>query len=183
MKPAMQNKAMQHAQRGVASIEFALGFFAFFMMCLTWMEIGYMAHVSSVTDVAIAEAAREAKLTSMEHPSKGEASSSGEFMQVFKQTLAEQTAGYGGLVDASKFRFTVQYLKSIEELGNYTGQCRAADDESIELECGEPKFSAIAVYAVEYDYQPMLSGFIAEPGMLRREVIVVQEYERDAFDF
>ncbi|MCF1437574.1 MAG: pilus assembly protein, partial [Shewanella sp.] len=73
--------------------------------------------------------------------------------------------------------------KSIEELGNYTGQCRAADDESIELECGEPKFSAIAVYAVEYDYQPMLSGFIAEPGMLRREVIVVQEYERDAFDF
>ncbi len=47
--------------RGVASIEFALGFMAFWMMCMFWGEVSYMSFVSAVTDITISEAARESK--------------------------------------------------------------------------------------------------------------------------
>lgn len=176
---------LRKKQGGVAAIEFSLGFMAFFLMCMTWAEIGYMAHISSVTDVAISEAARQAKLVSPTYDSNGRLSSnsSNEFMATFKNVITQESAQYGGLVDSNNYRFTIQYLKSIQELGDYVGDCRGESDSSAELECGSSEASAIAVYAVEYDFEPMLSQFIAVPGMFRREVIVVQEYERDAFDF
>lgn len=174
----MKNQ-MRHKQKGIASVEFAVGFGAFFLLCITWIEIGYLAHVSAVTDVAIAEAAREAKVASLDHGNRQGSPQS--FMRIFKHVVTEETERYGGLVDNDKFRFTVQYLDSVDDLERYQGDCRSKDDTAPEIECGRSKHSALALYAVEYDYTPIFSNLIADPSVLRREVIVIQEYERDAF--
>lgn len=47
--------------KGIASIEFALGFVGFWLMCMLWVEMSYMSFVSAVTDITISEAARQSK--------------------------------------------------------------------------------------------------------------------------
>ena len=52
---------MKKKQKGVVTIEFALGFFAFWLMVAAWAELSFMSYISAVNDLAIAEASRSAK--------------------------------------------------------------------------------------------------------------------------
>lgn len=167
-------------QKGVASIEFGLGFMAFFLMCMLWAEIGYIAYVSSVNDLAIAEAAREAKTI---NPSASKTAQT-SFMQTFKKVIREQSGLMGGVIDPDDYRLTVHYYATLDELAAHSGdisdQCTQSDNQS-ETECGEPNNSSLAIYQVRYDYEPMLSFFMDGSSAFTREVIVIQEYERDQF--
>lgn len=53
----MIKKVRSFYQRGIASIEFALGFMAFWLMCMAWVEMSYLSYVSAISDLAISEAA------------------------------------------------------------------------------------------------------------------------------
>lgn len=56
-----QSPASGSKQSGVATIEFVGGFFAFWLMCMAWVEMSFLSYVSSLGDLAIATAARETK--------------------------------------------------------------------------------------------------------------------------
>ncbi|MBW3694709.1 pilus assembly protein [Vibrio sp. T187] len=168
-------------QSGVASIEFGLSFFAFFLMCITWAEMGYMSYVSSVSDYAISESVRDAKVVIQENERLGSQATSTQFMYAFKQSIQAQGSLWGEIIDPNKFRLSIQYIKDINELSSYTGSCEIEDDNLFELECGESVDSVMAVYRIDYDFTPMLSLLIDTETLFSREVIVIQEYERDQF--
>ena len=52
---------MRIKQKGSASIEFVIGFMAFWFMCMAWVEMSYMSYISAVNDLAISEISRSAK--------------------------------------------------------------------------------------------------------------------------
>ncbi|KLN63257.1 TadE/TadG family type IV pilus assembly protein [Vibrio sp. VPAP30] len=174
----MINRRKQH---GVASIEFGLGFMAFFLMIMLWAEMGYLAYVSSANDLAIAEASRRAKTT---NTMASRSSQQTQFMTEFKRIIREQAGVLGNIIDPDKYRLTVHYFASIEELGRYGGSnddtCTQNENHS-EVECGNPTDSALAIYRVNYDYTPMLAIFMRGSSSLTREVVVIQEFERDQF--
>ncbi|NLS13787.1 pilus assembly protein [Vibrio sp. SM6] len=177
-----KQQSLRRKQQGVASIEFGLGFMAFFLMCMLWAEIGYIAYVSSVNDLAIAEAAREAKKINV--LALEDDKSQSHFMAQFKQALTEHSGLFGGLIDPEKFILTVRYFDDREAVKNYTvpafDDCKLNESET-EIECGESENSALAIYQVRYDYEPILSFFTGGSDTFVREVIVIQEYEREQF--
>ncbi|SUP36699.1 putative TadE-like protein [Vibrio owensii] len=171
---------MKRTQTGVASIEFGIGFMAFFLMVMLWAELGYIAYVSSVNDLAIAEAARSAK-TQVDEKQTNESES--VFMAEFIKVVNEQASAMGGIIDPKKYKFSVRYFSSIADIGGHQGALCEDENNPIEAECGNSLNSALAIYAVDYQYQPMLAFFMDGSRSFEREVIVIQEYERDQFKF
>jgi len=161
--------AKRSKQRGIASIEFALGFLLFWLMCTVWVEMSYMSFISAINDVAIAEASRSAKI------------SDGDYKQVFENALKKEGSIWQHIASSDKFRVTVQYLNDIGQLATMGAGCEVPEGES-SAECGQAHESAIAIYHSDYDYQPIFNILLNERSVFSREVIVVQEYERSEFE-
>lgn len=155
-------------QQGVASIEFALGFFAFWLMCMAWVEMSYMSYISAIGDLAISEASRETKLQDS------------DYITAFQNTLRKSDSIWAGVVDSGNFRISIQYLADIKDLAEYEDPCLAAKGQPSAV-CGEEKDSAIAIYRIDYDFNSIFSYFMDETTAFSREVIVIQEYQRVAF--
>ncbi|WP_159738834.1 TadE/TadG family type IV pilus assembly protein [Vibrio atypicus] len=160
-------KAKALYQRGVASIEFALGFMAFWLMCMAWVEMSYLSYISAISDLAVSEAARSAKV------------SHGDYRSVFENVINDSDALWAGVVDESNFRLSVNYIRAIADLTN-VNPCEVPDGDSF-AECGVAANSAMAIYRIDYDFNSMFTYFMDTSSIVSREVIVVQEYERDAF--
>ncbi|KIF48799.1 hypothetical protein M445_05515 [Vibrio owensii 47666-1] len=155
-------------QKGVASIEFALGFFLFWLCCVAWIEVNYLSYVSSAVDMTISRASREAK------------KSNGNYLNVVKQVVDDESERWGGLIDAEKFKGTINYIKSRDQLG--TSSCDL-DSSSNWKECGNPTNSSLALYTMSYDFSPIFTHFVGSlDRLLQREIIIVQEHERDQFE-
>lgn len=163
--------SIRKKQRGVASIEFVLGFMAFWLMCSAWVEMSYMSYVSSLGDLAISQAARESKKLD-----------STDFLTKFDQVLKQSDSLWARIVDSKRFQFSVRYLKSFDELTKVKDACIPAKDET-KQECGIAKGAAIAVYRISYNYQPIFNLFLDADNVFSREMVVIQEYQREKFDF
>ncbi|MDA0127748.1 pilus assembly protein [Vibrio sp. MarTm2] len=163
----MIKKVRSFYQRGIASIEFALGFMAFWLMCMAWVEMSYLSYVSAISDLAISEAARSAKV------------SKGNYKQSFSSVIDDSNALWSGVVDESNFRMSVNYIRKVADLTN-VNPCEVPDGDTF-AECGIAANSAMAIYRVDYDFNSIFTFFIDTSNLVSREVIVVQEYERDAF--
>lgn len=160
---------MKNKQRGVASIEFVMGFFAFWLMCMAWVEMSYMSYISSINDLAISEVAREAK--------KG----SHDYLATVEQVLHRDGSMWNSVIDGDDFQVTIHYLTSVDELVKVTNQCQIAPGESYK-ECGDEQNSSLAIYRLTYPFTPIFSYFLGLDGLLSREMVVVQEYERSKFE-
>lgn len=154
-------------QRGVASIEFALGFMAFWLMCMAWVEMSYLSYISAVSDLAISEASRSAKV------------SKGNYKDAFTKAINQQGALWEGVVKESNFRMSVTYVRKVADLTN-VNPCEIPDGDTF-AECGVSANSSMAIYRVDYDFNSIFTYFMDTSSIVSREVIVVQEYERDAF--
>jgi len=143
------------SQKGVASIEFALGFFAFWLMCMAWAEMSYMSYVSAIGDIAIAEASREAKVA----PST--------YQVAFENALQKEGAIWSKLVDTDNFSASVVFHNTVGELVAY--------DKGMSV-CTESCNSAIAIYQLDYKFTPIFTYFLGEQ-VFSREVIVIQELQ------
>ncbi|AAW87297.1 TadE/TadG family type IV pilus assembly protein [Aliivibrio fischeri] len=154
--------------RGVASIEFAMGFMVFWLICMAWVEMSYMSYVSAISDLIISESARESK------------TKNSDYLQAFTDAVNDNQSIWGNVVDPSKFTMSIQYLKSVNELGSLVEPCTVPDSEST-AECGSSDNSSIAVYRIDYRFSPIFTYFMGFEGIFSREDIVIQEYERDAF--
>ncbi|MCL6268520.1 pilus assembly protein [Sansalvadorimonas sp. 2012CJ34-2] len=156
-------------ERGVVAIEFAIGALAFFMMIFYWIEVSYMGFVSATVDFSVAEASRVARTAEYD-----------DYRQIFRKTIKGADSVWSSLIDESKFDVDVRYFKDIGSLNgcdtDFTaGACDGA---------GSPENQPLAVYRVSYPYQPIFAQLLFEnTGAMNisREVITVQEYERELF--
>ncbi|MEZ8103527.1 pilus assembly protein [Vibrio clamense] len=155
--------------KGVASIEFVLGFMAFWLMCMAWVEMSYMSYVSAIGDLAVSEAARDSKTHDR------------DYMQAFQNSINKSDSLWAGVVDGSNFRLSIQYLGSVNDLENMVDPCVIPDGDNSQ-ECGIAKDSSIAVYRIDYDFDSIFTYFMDSTSIFSREVIVIQEYERDSFE-
>ncbi len=163
------NMPPREKQSGVASIEFALGFLMFWLMCMVWVEMSYMSFVSAINDVAIAEASRSAKV-----------SSQGNYEQIFEQVLKNKHSIWQHIANSESFRISVQYVTDMDQLVSLEDKCVVPEGQS-SIECGEASKSAIAIYRTDYDYQPIFAYLLSGESVFSREVIMIQEYERSEF--
>ncbi|MFA1562327.1 pilus assembly protein TadE [Aliivibrio fischeri] len=156
-------------QKGVASIEFVMGFLIFWFICMAWVEMSYMSYISSISDLIVSESARESK--------KEES----DYLKSFHDTINSNQSLWGGVIDPHKFTLSIQYLDNVTELGNLIVPCMVPDG-SISIECGDSRDKAIAIYRIDYSFSSIFSYFFNTESIFRREVIVIQEYERDEFE-
>lgn len=167
MSPARMKKKKQ---RGVVSIEVALGLLSFLMMIFYWMEVSYMGFVSAVVDYTVTEVSREARTG--DHK--------GQYSDVVNRLINEGTDSlWVHFLDTSKITVSVRYFSGVQQLED--DDCRSAADVCLS---GEARWSPIAVYQVSYPYQPLVLSLLLDTDAVRisREVIAIQEYERDEFD-
>jgi tight adherence protein E len=172
------NSTSRHKQKGVVAIEFALGFMAFWLMCMAWVEMSYMSYVSAICDVTIAQAASAAKKTDLE---KDTATNKKEYLSLFQNALKKNGNLWGNVVDTNKFHTSVRYLSSVEDLAQTENPC-IPDESTSQKVCGTANNSAIAIYHLTYDFKPIFTFFMDGTTVFSREVIVIQEYERTKFE-
>ncbi|OOE34363.1 hypothetical protein BZG05_07875 [Salinivibrio kushneri] len=163
-----RNAPCRHS--GVATIEFVGGFFAFWLMCAAWVEMSFMSYVSALGDLAISRAAQHAKKQKTE-----------DFLPVFKQSLNDDSSLWHALIDVDNYRISVHYVNEYNTLATITEGCESEDEDDRETVCGEPEEAPIAIYNVSYDYQPTFNLFLDKNTLFSREMIVIQEYQRETF--
>lgn len=163
------SNSMKSKQKGVASIEFAMGFLAFWFMCMAWVEMSYMSYISAINDVAISEASRSAK--------KGE----GEYLKIIDGVLHREKSIWNTVTSADNFRIAVHYLPSMSALEGVVDGCKIPEGKRTR-ECGEETNNALAIYRIDYQFTPIFSYLFSRNANLSREMIVVQEYERSKFE-
>jgi tight adherence protein E len=153
-------------QKGVASIEFALGFFAFWLLIAAWAEMSYISYVTAIGDLAIAEASRSAK--------KGEE----KYQEAFENVLTDSSNFWSKFVDTKDFVATVRYVEDLAALQSVPGVCTSPSGV-----CDSPETDkALAIYYISYNYDSIFGYFVQSSSVFAREIIVVQEYERSQFD-
>ncbi|OOF01647.1 hypothetical protein BZG79_13625 [Salinivibrio sp. MA427] len=157
-------------ESGVATIEFVGGFFAFWLMCAAWVEMSFMSYVSALGDLAISRAAQHAKKQQTE-----------DFLTVFQQTLNDDSSLWHALIDANNYRISIRYVNEYNTLATITDGCEPDNEDDKEAVCGEPEKAPIAIYNVSYDYQPIFNLFLDKNTLFSREMIVIQEYQRETF--
>ncbi len=162
-------KWIKRKQKGTASIEFAIGFFAFWVMIMAWVEVGYMSYVSALSDYAISEASRQAKKDTE------------TYQTVFDEVLRSNDSLWAKVVDKSNFSASIKYVAHLSDLDAVTEPCIPPAGQQVAT-CGNEVNSAIAIYYISYDYEGLFSYFFDGSSLFSREVIVVQEYERDQFE-
>lgn len=167
-------KRTSRKQKGVVAIEFAIGFFAFWLMVAAWVEISYMAYVGSMGDLAVAHASRVAKKEAYADEDTE------TYLKSFSSVIKESGSIWQHVIDTSKISVSVQYLDTLNDLLDVK-ECVIPSDES-SAECGTSANKSLAIYTIDYRYNSIFSYFSKFDGVMSREVIVVQEYERDEFD-
>ncbi len=139
-------------------------------MCMLWVEMSYMSYISAINDFVITEAAREVK------------TEQAGYLVAFRQEIEDHSGLWGSIIDPANFRLSINYVQSIADLEGLVNPCEVPDGQNV-AECGNEDNSAIAVYNISYDFSPIFTFFMDTETILSREVIVIQEYERDQFDF
>ncbi|WP_159565998.1 TadE/TadG family type IV pilus assembly protein [Budvicia diplopodorum] len=150
-------------REGVASIEFAMVFFGFFSMVMFVAEIARLSYMSAVIDLAVTEAAKEAK--------NAKQPNSGAYQRRFRIRLTEESGTlWKFLTSKDAVRIRVNFAHSIDDLLTNNYSAMSTD-------------SPLARYQLNYRYHPMFFPFpkMWASTLLNREVIFVQEYERSAF--
>ncbi|MBJ7551485.1 hypothetical protein [Marinomonas ostreistagni] len=159
-------------KRGVAALEFVMGFGAFWGMCLLWAEMSYVSYVSALGDVLISNASHYAKL----NPNDLTDANQANFNQDFQTIINQNDSVWSNFVSANAFKTSIQFVQSYDELANLTATCATTADGN---QCGTAIGAPIAIYRIEYDYQPIFSAFFGtRTDVFSREMIVVQEYQR-----
>ncbi|MCL9780808.1 pilus assembly protein [Vibrio sp. S4M6] len=154
--------------RGSVSIEFTLGFLCLWLIMMLWVEVSYMSYVSSVSDLIVTQAVREAKVTD----------GNTDYMKVVNEVIDKSSSYWANVIEPSNFRITIQYLSSMSSLESVTNLCSIPTNQR-SVTCGDPTDSPIAIYHVDYKFQPITKFFTFTSGLFSREMIAVQEYQRD----
>ncbi|MDD1794647.1 pilus assembly protein [Enterovibrio makurazakiensis] len=148
----------KNQQSGVITLEFAIGFPLLFFFLMFWVEICVIGYLSSVVDYAISESSRTAR-----------SSANANYESIFRTAISNSNDFWTKVVDPTKFSISVEFYDSLDSAASRAGTVLGSD-------------KPIALYQVSYEYEPMFSYlYDAETLNLSREVIAIQEFERDQF--
>lgn len=162
MKPLGIKTNRPRSQKGLVAIELALGFFAFWLICLVWVEMSFVSYTSALGDLMISKASSEAK--------RGEAN----FDQAFEDALKQSDSLWEHLVDSEDFKTCVYYVADFSALKNLSNTAALCGDSGQGV-VGDNS-SPIAIYQVSYRYTPTFSAvFTKTDSIFTREMIVIQE--------
>ncbi|MCG3100544.1 pilus assembly protein [Enterobacter sp. DRP3] len=152
-----------HCRLGAVTVEFALTVIVFIFMVLFVAETARLAYISSVLDLAVSEAAKDAKNAPADTNS---------YDARFKSRLLSQGGHlWGFLTSADATEINIAFAPTIADMADSGGESSDYSD------------MPLARYQVKYHYHPLFfpfPGFWAN-NFLNREVIFVQEYERSKF--
>lgn len=154
--------------KGAVSVEFSLGFLALWLFMMLWVEVSYMSYVSSVCDLIVTQAVREAKVDD----------GNTDFMKDFRGVIDKSSSYWKGVIDPNNFRMSIQYLTSVDDLERVQNGCQIPDGQTTAT-CGDPTDSAIAIYHVSYLFHTITGDFTFTSGLFSREEMAIQEYQRD----
>ncbi|MBN8105314.1 TadE/TadG family type IV pilus assembly protein [Vibrio vulnificus] len=166
-------QASKKKNQGVVSVEFAIGFIFFWFMCAFWVEVSLMSYISSLGDLAISETVRQSKTLK----------NTNEFSNTFKNLLNNDRSLWNPFIKRENLAISVQYIKSIDDLANQDSSnvCVVPQGQQERI-CGTAGDSPIAVYRFSYQYKPIFNYFMDNKTLFTREMIAVQEYQRDKFN-
>ncbi|MGB9096040.1 TadE/TadG family type IV pilus assembly protein [Erwinia sp.] len=151
-------------QRGAASIEFAFTLIAFLFMVFFIFETARLAYISAVIDLAVSEAAKEAK--------NAPAASNSSYRDRFSRRLTEEGGVlWRSVTTADAVQINITYSSTLQEMISTGGSPSSSLNKPI------------ARYQLAFRYTPMFFPFpeFWATNLLVREVIFVQEYERSKF--
>ncbi|AIU86951.1 TadE/TadG family type IV pilus assembly protein [Pectobacterium odoriferum] len=151
--------------RGIATIEFALTVMVFIIMVLFMIECARLAYVSSVIDLAVSEAAKDAK--------NAPENLDGGYRSRFEKRLMDRGGSlWGFLTHKDAVSINLGYAKSIDDMVRTGGGSSTRNQP-------------LARYQLSYRYQPMFFPFphFWADSLMNREVIFVQEFERSKFSW
>lgn len=163
---------MNKRSRGSITVEFSLGFLTFWLMIMCWVEMSYLSYVNAISDLAIAEISRSSKRLS------------DDYGQHVIARITEDNVIWRNLVDKDNFRLSMRHYADIQTLfdDDFREECSPTEGEQI-ASCGQVKGGVITIYSLSYQMNTIFSYFVTDGMSIRREVMVVQEYERDQFDY
>lgn len=167
---------MKSGMNGSMAVEAAIGLPILVVLIFFWIELCLMIFSMSMIDHAITTSVIEVKKT-------GESSQSValNYHQIINDKLNEAGSILGiNVVDQSSIGINVSYLSDFGDLV----RCDSRYQNIVTCPhiSGSAESSPLAIYGVNYRYQPIVSPWF--PGFeLRREIMTVQEYERCEFKF
>ena len=154
--------------RGVIAIETVLGLPFLFMAIWLWAEIIHLGYVSALLDYAVSESSRMVRA----YPYRN-------YKSEFIRLLRNDSSIWHAFVDIERLTIETFYFSRVDQLGGYNKQ---PDGNTVRPRSEPQNGRTIAIYRVAYPYRPLFHAlaFSSNPvPTLRREVIAVQEYERD----
>jgi tight adherence protein E len=163
---------------GVAAIEFAIIGGLFFMMVFFIVEMSRIAYISGVLDLAASEGAKMSK-----NHDGGERDG---YIKKFSEALYGGSAGalWRNLIKQDDIQLDISFVSCdrTDCVGNTTA---TLNKEVNSRPSGDSRNAPIAIYRIAYQYTPMFFPFPGNVfnGLLVREVVFVQEYERSDFMF
>ena len=167
-------RSFKRKQKGSLTVEAAMGIPIFLAIVFGWVEICILTFSMSMTDHALTTAVMRTKKA-------GDSSSSNSinYGQMIKDELNKAGGSlWSNVVKEGSVVIHVNYFR------DYEGFLKCADTYASADKCpdkkDEPEDMALAVYALEYTYDPIVSIWF--PDMpIKREIITIQEYERCSF--
>lgn len=161
-------------QKGSLTIEAAMGIPLFLAIIFGWVEICILTFNMSITDHALTTAVMRTKKA-------GDSSNSNKvnYGQMIKDELNKAGGAlWSNGVKPGSVQIRVDYFK------DYGGFLKCTDAYQSSEECpdkkDQPEDMALAVYNLEYTYDPLVSIWFPDM-VIKREVITIQEYERCSF--
>lgn len=149
-------------QRGVVSIEFALGFMALWLLTIALMDLGLRNYSTSVVNFAVSEAARDVKVLKLD--------SEEAFAEHFRRIIKENSFSlWGILTKQGKLDVNVKHFPSVKSLADGVAPATSRFSSSY----------PIAKYEIKYTYQPLLGFSLVPATPVRRSVITIQERARN----
>ncbi|CAM3036205.1 TadE/TadG family type IV pilus assembly protein [Vibrio rarus] len=171
-------------QKGIATIEFAMGFVFFWLMVVLWIELSYVNYVSSLGDLAISEATQAAKKLKHTH-SGNQAQYSAMYQKAFLTAIKRSDSLWSNFIEPNDFMASITFIHDYKKLAQ-APDCGfdPAHPHQFFRQCGDSQNnSPIAIYHIEYKGSTIFDVFNPGAQLFSREMLVIQENERDQFNY
>ncbi|CAH0529501.1 TadE/TadG family type IV pilus assembly protein [Vibrio hippocampi] len=149
-------------QRGITTIELAVGAIALIITTLMLFEAGHKIYVSNLVEFALRETIRDTQI----HQGSGVHQS---YQDKLDGVLQHEGRLWSYLVDEHNFELTGEYFNSYADFVANNGS-------SID---GEMFFNGypLAEFTLSYQYQPIFNLFGDDGGMISRSTVINLEHE------
>ncbi len=165
---------LKSEQKGSLTVEVAMGIPIFLAIVFGWVEICILTFSMSMTDHALTTAVMRTKKA-------GDTSNNDSIN--YNQMISDELSKAGGalwsnVVKQGSVNINVNYFRNYDDFLKCTDSYASA--EQCPNKKDQPENMALAVYELEYTYDPIVSIWFPDMS-IKREVITIQEYERCSF--